>query len=95
MEGRALIDLWVGRSVQQDNEDEGAGQGANGRPSPWTDICVLLLFLGLEGLVRTNQGLVSTNQGRCQVPACSVHTEPPALRYCCYCCHYYEYLLNF
>lgn len=88
MEGRALTDLWVGRSVQQDNEDEGAGQGANGRPSPWADICVLLLFLGLEGLV-------STNQGQCQVPACSVHTEPPALCYRCYCCHYYEYLLNF
>ena len=65
---QALALLWAGRPVGQDDEGEGAGQGANGRY-----IWVLVILEELE-LIR----------GQCHVASCSVHTESQDLHYYSY-----------
>ena len=59
---------FAGRPVGQDDEGEGAGQGANGRY-----IWVLVILEELE-LIR----------GQCHVASCSVHTESQDLHYYSY-----------
>ena len=60
--------LWAGRPVGQDNEDDGAGQGVNGKY-----IWVLVILEELE-----------LTRGQCQVASCSVHTESQDLHYYSY-----------